>query len=71
MEYRNDIVSEVIEAAFDLRTPVAKHRPNEGIAAIRRRIARTTEPIEKTARQLERTDRRYLWGIFGGGRLQL
>jgi hypothetical protein len=50
---RNDIVSEVIEEVFHLKNSVAKHRPNEEFAAIRQRIARTTDRIEKTAWQLD------------------
>ena len=37
---------------FHLKNSVAKHRPEEEFAAIRERIARTTERIEKTAWQL-------------------
>ncbi len=50
---RNEIVSEVIDEVFHLKNSVAKHRPNEEFAAIRSRIARTTERIEKTAWQLD------------------
>jgi len=50
---RNDIVSEVIDEVFHLKNSVAKHRPDEEFAAIRQRIARTTERIEKTAWQLD------------------
>ncbi len=38
---------------FHLKNSVAKHRPDEEFAAIRSRIARTTERIEKTAWQLD------------------
>ena len=48
----NQIVSEVIEEVFHLKNSVIKHRPEEEFAAIRKRIARTTERIEKTAWQL-------------------
>jgi hypothetical protein len=53
LDQRNDIVSEVIDEVFHLKNSVAKHRPNEEFAAIRERIARTTERIEKTAWQLD------------------
>ena len=53
LEQRNEIVSEVIDEVFHLKNSVAKHRPEEEFAAIRQRIARTTERIEKTAWQLE------------------
>ena len=52
LDQRNEIVSEVIGEVFHLKNSVAKHRPNEEFAAIRERIARTTERIEKTAWQL-------------------
>jgi hypothetical protein len=42
----------VTEELFHLKNSVAKHCPAEGFAVIRERIARTTERIEKTARQL-------------------
>jgi len=54
LEQRNEIVSEVIDEVFHLKNSVAKHRPEEEFAAIRRRIARTTERIEKTAWQLDK-----------------
>jgi len=38
---------------FHLKNSVAKHRPNEEFVAIRKRIARTTDRIEKTAWQLD------------------
>jgi len=53
LDRRNEIVSEVIDGIFHLKNSVAKHRPEEEFAAIRERIARTTERIEKTAWQLE------------------
>ncbi len=53
LDRRNEIVSEVIDEVFHLKNSVAKHRPNEEFAAIRQRIARTTERIEKIAWQLE------------------
>jgi hypothetical protein len=43
----------VIDEVFHLKNSVAKHRPNGEFAAIRQRIARTTERIEKTAWQLD------------------
>lgn len=53
LDRRNEIVSEVIDEVFHLKNSVAKHRPDEEFAAIRERIARTTERIEKTAWQLD------------------
>ncbi|UWG52000.1 Transposase, Mutator family [Halalkaliarchaeum sp. AArc-CO] len=53
MDQRNEIVSEVIDEVFHLKNSVAKHRPDEEFAAIRSRIARTTDRIEKTAWQLD------------------
>jgi len=53
LDRRNEIVSEVIDEVFHLKNSVAKHRPAEEFAAIRERIARTTERIEKTAWQLD------------------
>ena len=53
LDQRNEIVSEVIDEVFHLKNSVAKHRPNKEFAAIRERIARTTERLEKTAWQLE------------------
>ena len=53
LDQRNDIVSEVIDEVFHLKNSVAKHRPDEEFAAIRERLARTTERIEKTAWQLD------------------
>jgi len=53
LDQRTEIVSEVIEEVFHLKNSVAKHRPDEEFAAIRERIARTTERIEKTAWQLD------------------
>jgi hypothetical protein len=53
LDQRNEIVSEVIDEVFHLKNSVAMHRPEEEFAAIRERIARTTERIEKTAWQLD------------------
>jgi hypothetical protein len=53
LDRRNEIVSEVIDEVFHLKNSVAKHRPDEEFAAIRSRIAWTTERIKKTAWQLE------------------
>mgnify|MGYP000347922660 FL=1 len=53
LDRRNEIVSEVIDEVLHLRNSVAKLRPDEEFAAIRERIARTTERIEKTAWQLD------------------
>ena len=52
LERRTEIVTEVIDEVFHLKNSVAKHRPEEEFAAIRERIARTIERIEKTAWQL-------------------
>ena len=52
LDRRNEIVSEVIDEVFHLKNSVVKHRPEEEFAAIRERIARTTERLEKTAWQL-------------------
>ena len=52
-EQRNEIVSEVIDEGFHLKNSAAKHRPEEEFEAIRERIARTTERLEKTAWQLK------------------
>jgi len=43
----------VIDEVFHLKNSVAKHRPAEEFVAIRSRIARTRERLEKTAWQLE------------------
>jgi len=43
----------VIDEVFHLKNSVAKHRPAEEFAAIRSRIARTRERLEKTAWQLD------------------
>ena len=37
----------MIDEVFYLKNSVAKHRPDEEFAAIRQRIARTSERIEK------------------------
>ena len=51
-EERAEIVSEVIDEVFHLKNSVEKHRPAEEFAAIRTRIARTEQRLEKTAWQL-------------------
>jgi hypothetical protein len=48
-----EITSEVAGELFHLKNSVEKHRPEEERSAIRDRIARTTERVEKTAWQLE------------------
>jgi hypothetical protein len=53
LEDRKEIISEVSEELFHLKNSVEKHRPREEYSAIRERIARTKERIEKTAWQLE------------------
>jgi hypothetical protein len=50
---RKEITAEVAGELFHLKNFVEKHRPEEERSAIRERIARTTERIEKTAWQLE------------------
>lgn len=50
---RKEIISEVTGELFHLKNSVEKHRPREEYTAIRERIARTKERIEKTAWQLE------------------
>lgn len=50
---RKEITSEVAGALFHLKNSVEKHRPEEERSAIRSRIARTKERMEKTAWQLE------------------
>jgi len=57
----------VIKEVFDLKNSVVKHRLNEEFAAIRWRIARAIERIEKTVWQLDQYGQRRLWGIFDGG----
>ena len=52
LDTRKEIVSEVVDELFHLKNSVAKHLPEEEFDAIRTRIARTTERIEKTAWQL-------------------
>ena len=52
LKRRKAIISEVMAELFHLKNSVLKHRPNGEFAAIRERIARTTERIEKTAQQL-------------------
>jgi len=53
LEDRKEIISEVSGELFHLKNSVEKHRPREEYSAIRERIARTKERIEKTAWQLE------------------
>jgi len=53
LETRKGIVSEVRDELLHLKNSVEKHRPEEEYSAIRERIARTRERIEKTAWQLE------------------
>ena len=53
LEDRNEIISEISGELFHLKNSVEKHRPREEYSAIRERIARTKERIEKTAWQLE------------------
>ena len=50
---RKEIVSEVSGELFHLKNSVEKHRPEEEYSAIRERIDRTKQRIEKTAWQLE------------------
>jgi hypothetical protein len=52
LEKRKELVLEVLDELFHLKNSVMKHRPEEEFAAIRERIAQTTERIEKTAWQL-------------------
>ena len=52
LDTRKEIVSEVVDDLFHLKNSVAKHLPEEEFEAIRTRIARTTERIERTAWQL-------------------
>lgn len=49
LEDRKEIISEVSGELFHLKNSVEKHRPQEEYSAIRERIARITERIEKTA----------------------
>jgi hypothetical protein len=53
LEDRKEIISEVSGELFHLKNSVEKHRPQEEYSAIRERIARTKERVEKTAWQLE------------------
>jgi len=53
LETRKEIISDVSGELFHLKNSVEKHRPAEEYSAIRERIARTRERIEKTAWQLE------------------
>ena len=53
LETRKGIVSEVRDELLHLKNSVEKHRPEEEYSAIRSRIARTRERIEKTTWQLE------------------
>jgi hypothetical protein len=52
LETRKGIVSDVRGELLHLKNSVEKHRPEEEYSAIRERIARTRERIEKTAWQL-------------------
>jgi hypothetical protein len=49
LERRKELVQEVLDELLHLKNSVAKHRPEEEFEAIRERIDRTTERIEKTA----------------------
>ncbi|AHG02555.1 transposase (plasmid) [Halobacterium sp. DL1] len=53
LDRRKEIVSEVIDEVSHLKNSVVKHHPEEEFEAIRSRIARTRERLEKTAWQLE------------------
>lgn len=53
LDDREEISSEVAGELFHLKNSVEKHRPDEERSAIRSRIARTKERIERTAWQLE------------------
>ncbi|WP_394342646.1 ISH6 family transposase [Saliphagus sp. LR7] len=53
LDDRTEIVSEVAGELSHLKNSVEKHRPEKERSAIRERIARTKERIEKTAWQLE------------------
>ena len=53
LETRKGIVSEVRDELLHLKNSVEKHRPEEEYSAIRERIARTRDRIEKTTWQLE------------------
>ena len=53
LENRREISTEVSGELFHLKNSVEKHRPEEEYSAIRSRIAKTKERIEKTAWQLE------------------
>jgi hypothetical protein len=53
LEKRREIVSEVADEAFHLKNSVEQHRPEGESSAIRERIARTKERLEKTAWQLD------------------
>ncbi|QSG08246.1 Transposase, Mutator family [Halapricum desulfuricans] len=50
LDQRNEIVSEVIDEVFHLKNSVAKHRPDEGFAAIHGMITVTSEYLEGTSR---------------------
>jgi len=52
LETRKEIISDVSGELFHLKNSVKKHRPEEEYSAIRKRIARTRERIEKTTWQL-------------------
>ena len=53
LETRKGVISEVSGELYHLKNSVEKHRPAEEYSAIRDRIARTRERIEKTTWQLE------------------
>jgi hypothetical protein len=53
LETRKGIISEVSGELYHLKNSVERHRPEEEYSAIRERIARTRERIEKTTWQLE------------------
>ena len=52
LETRKEIISDVSGELFHLKNSVEKHRPEEEYSAIRKRIVRTRERIEKTTWQL-------------------
>jgi hypothetical protein len=53
LEDREEIISEVAGDLFHLKNSVEKHRPEGNRSAIRKRIARTEQRLEKTAWQLD------------------
>ena len=64
-DQRDEIIAEVSEEVFHLKNSVEKHRPEAEFEAIRTRIARTKERIDKTAWQLSQAGSKkaaeYLW----------